>query len=351
MQAASQVAPQPPRHSGAIDIDYQQCQSTSDYGWPRFEKKSSLAASPWAGYLAEVYGGLPTEYPFCTFDLWYINASAAAYPSLGLTPNVSKTSRRFTVLGFAQLLSAASDVSGGEKEGHRWRLFTYRDGDYFLTDFGMWNYHSGLAAAPSNTWIEIQHTRFRGERDAMWFTRARGSGIWYNTGRTISFLSDPAARAHEHAYRYFEERGCKIPMPMQPPSGVNCSDPRQMTSQARAEPCLEAFAGPENALGRCAAALGYESVQFVPAPGSVVETFGHVGWLELLATSLKGNYSCGTPEGGTSAGLRFGWKASEACDCVESSRPLFPSATNCDGNKRRRRTHRRPRMHNLSGTS
>eukprot|EP00966_Prymnesium_polylepis_P201906 4677811-Prymnesium_polylepis.1 len=88
----------PPRHVSNDQVDYRQCQSARDHGWPRFENQSVLEVSPWAKYLEEMYGTLPSEYPFCTFDLWYINASAAAYPSLGLTPNTSKANRRFTRL-------------------------------------------------------------------------------------------------------------------------------------------------------------------------------------------------------------------------------------------------------------
>ena len=75
-----------------------------------------------------------------------------------------------------------------------------------------------------------------------------------------------------------------------------------------------------------------ESVQFAPAPGPIVETFGHVGFVELLSTSLVGKYACGTPEGGITAGFRSGWKASEPCDCIEGGYEYAP--TNCNGNKK-----------------
>ena len=60
-------------HTQSADniIDYRPCQSASDYGWPRFDRVQALTASPWADYLQEMYGTLPDEFPFCTFDLWF----------------------------------------------------------------------------------------------------------------------------------------------------------------------------------------------------------------------------------------------------------------------------------------
>lgn len=78
-------------------IDYRQCQSPSDYGWPRFESEEALVASPWKAYLNETYGGLPTEYPFCTFDLWYINSNATSYKGLMLKVDPSKSPGSYKV--------------------------------------------------------------------------------------------------------------------------------------------------------------------------------------------------------------------------------------------------------------
>jgi hypothetical protein len=252
-----------------------------------------------------MFGGLPTEYPFCTFDLWFINPYAKSYASLGLTPDPNKASH-------------------GNKINHTWHKGDYNNGDFYSTDFGMWIYHEDAAVVQNHTWIEVQHLLFKTETQAMWFTRSRGSGIWYNVGKSITFVSDDG---HKAAYEYFGNRGCKYPPPPTPPSGVplNCSDPKQV------QICLELAAAMENSMAACAAREGYESVQFSSTPGPVIETFGHVGWLELLSTSLQGNYSCGTPAGGTSAGFRFGWGASAACDCIEGGVQYSP--TNCNGNK------------------
>ena len=148
----------------------------------------------------------------------------------------------------------------------------------------------------------------------------------YNVGKSITFVSDGG---HNAAYDYFAARGCKYPPPPKPPPGgwskLNCSDPKQV------QYCLELAAAQENQMASCAGAEGWESVQFSSEPGPIIQTFGHVGWLELLSTSLQGNYSCGTPAGGTSAGFRFGWNASAPCNCIEGHVQYSP--TNCNGNK------------------
>jgi len=292
---------------GTGPIDYRQCSSSNDHGWPRFENRSQLEASPWSSYLQQKYGQLPFEYPFCTFDLWYIDPYMPAYKALGLKPDPTK----------------ASTVN---RINHTFHAGDYNDGDFFQTSFGMWIYHGEVTnrgTVANNTWIEVQHALFPTENSAMWFTRSRGSGIWYNVGRTITFVSDGG---HNAAYNYFADRGCEYPPPphIPDPSKLNCSDPKQV------QYCLEIAAAKENAMARCAAKAGFESVQFKSEPGPIIETFGRVGWLELLSTSLNGSYACGTPEGGTTAGFRFGWNASAPCKCQETHVPYSP--TNCRGN-------------------
>jgi len=291
--------------TNAFVLDYEQCQEPSDYGWPRFETYDDLTASPWAQYFLQQYGGLPSKYPFCVYDLWYINGYLPAYASLGLKPDPKKASH-------------------GNKLNHTFHKGDYENGDFYETDFGLMIYHDDQAVVKNNTWIEIEHALFPYESKAMWFTRARGSGIWYNVGRTISFISDDG---HTAAYDYFEKHGCYIPMPTYPPN-LNCSDPAQIDT------CLKIAAGPENAMAECAGKMGYESVQFASAPGPIKNTFGHVGWIELFSTSLVGHYACGTPEGGTSAGFRYGWGAKDPCKCIEGGYQYAP--TNCDGNKKRK---------------
>ena len=55
----------------------------------------------------------------------------------------------------------------------------------------------------ANTWVEVMHERdpFGDEHDGLWFLYAKGSGVWYNIGKTIVFDE------HADAYRYFRVGG------------------------------------------------------------------------------------------------------------------------------------------------
>ena len=157
-------------------IDYRSCQSPSDYGWPRFESEAELKASPWAAYFQDVYHGLPLAYPFCTFDLWWLNARAPSFAALNLKPDPSKASH-------------------GNKINHTWHKGDYNDGDLFESDFGLQIYHSVAPTVSNGTWMEVEHSLFTTETEAMWFSRERGTALWYNVGNSITFVSDGGDRS------------------------------------------------------------------------------------------------------------------------------------------------------------
>ena len=98
-------------------VDYRQCAEPSDYNWPRFKNESALLASPWKAYLNETYGALPTEYPFCTYDLWTINSSVVSYKALGLKPDPTKPK--------------------GYGVNHTWHTGEYNNGDFYANSFGL----------------------------------------------------------------------------------------------------------------------------------------------------------------------------------------------------------------------
>lgn len=86
-----------------------------------------------------------------------------------------------------------------------------REGALFKSLFPRWDqprtlsmYHGSRQPAPANTWIEITHCgeqrRMQGaktqlELSTFWMYARRGSGVWYNTGRTIA----PTSRASTFA--------------------------------------------------------------------------------------------------------------------------------------------------------
>merc|ERR1711967_66801 len=50
----------------------------------------------------------------------------------------------------------------------------------------------------SNTWVEVIHMTpgWNDEAKAMWFFYARGSGMWYNLGKTIGFIDHDEGCKH-----------------------------------------------------------------------------------------------------------------------------------------------------------
>merc|ERR1719295_1153147 len=140
-------------------------------------------------------------------------------------------------------------------------------------------------------WIEVTHEVYPTELAGCWVWRQRGSGIWYNMGRTLVFPtpSDPL-KIHADAISFLRD-GCS----------VNISNEW---------PQLES-----DVLGYCAREKGYDSVQFEPQQGQVpMGTFGLTGLTEMVLVNIDGDKTCGV-ENATATPLRSGWKASKRCVC------------------------------------
>jgi hypothetical protein len=143
---------------------------------------------------------------------------------------------------------------------------------------------------------------FKRETEAMWFSRSRGSGVYFNVGKTIAF------NTHQDGFSQFlvDKSGpCKLPKPE-----VNSTDPMAQGAVF------------ENAISMCLRSKGYDSFQFRPYPYPVLNTFGQAGWSEMASTRLAGRFACGVEKGGVSAFFRSGWQASKQCDCDDSQESL-----------------------------
>ena len=245
-------------------------------GWPQFPNAAAVTASPWASYFNAVYGSVPAEqgsYPMCMGDFWMFydqelqKAKVSDAPkSVGECPDPKKEAERY---GVNNALSPAG-VS--------------------------WSWHPPPRKAfHDNTWVEVIHTKVTSdEKTGAWFYYAKGSGMWFNLGKTISFPD------HSEAFKHFNVH--KMP----------------------------ANGGPINE-HMCAAAAkaGYDSIQFVSHPYSN-KCSKHKGLAsmnyELVSTKLIGAYTC-TSKSGTSSKIAVGWKGSNGpCDCDNSKKML-----NCKG--------------------
>lgn len=253
------------------------CQSDSDHGWPRFESVDQLSQSKWGIYIQEVYGALPTEYPVCIFDFSMLYPEALS--KAGIDVNITtKTS------GFVD-----GDLISDKAMHAGWSL-----GHYWLT-----LYHSKWQPLASNTWFEIQHIAVPWEADGFWAFRARGTGVWANSGNTIvlpdgDFLNHTL---HVEASKFLARH--------QQCHGINITDRDAI-------------------FGRCAREIGYDSIQFSPDTTKPWGTFGNIAKTELVIPSLAGQFSCGTSQGRYSP-LRSGWAASNKCACENA-----PISKRCD---------------------
>jgi len=261
----------------ATDGNYEpQCQSENDYGWPRFKSVDELQTSPWASYFTKAYGELPNKYPVCIYDLHALDQ--AAY--------------------------VAAKITGKQPVDSK----AVQEGDLFaggLTGYQI--YHGAWNALPDNTWVEVTHTAYPTELRGYWVWRQRGSGIWYNSGKTKVFPQRPG-HTHEEAIAFLTD-GCSV----KTPAGW---------------PIQESVI-----FGDCAREKGLDSIQFEPTEGqSPMGSFGITGLTEMVIVNIDGHYNCGV-EDASKTPLRAGWLASRQFECVNYEyadscglmpRPPFP---------------------------
>jgi len=249
-------------------VNYERdCQSVADFGWPRFQSGEELLASSWSSYFLDVYGEIPSKYPVCIYDLQVLDENAF---------------RKANITGHEVV--TATDVKEGD-------LFPILDGRTMLTAQMLGIYHESWKALPDHAWAEVTHTAFPTEAEGFWAWRTRGSGIWYNIGKTKVFRT-PAnpLLVHREAIAFLS---------------ANCS------RNIKAWPQQES-----DIFGFCAREKGYDSIQFEPRVGQKpTGTFsGLTGLFEMVLVNMDGKHECGV-EDASRTPLREGWQASRRCDC------------------------------------
>lgn len=232
-------------------------------GMPRFENQTHLAShGKWAPYLQSVYYKLPDRYPLCLADVDLFDRRLLT--KLGLWADFPQESRR-------RCPRRIGDAYWHANREPPWMLRNGR----ILPD--------ATKVVPNHTWVEVMRrsrssqARPAFEAKGMWFGVNVGTGIWFNTGRTIVFTTHGAAFEH-----------------------FNASWETDMAERA--------------------AAAGYDTVQFLHGDGIVsacCQRFGlHASCegLEFVATKLVGsNVACPDPRS-----LRSEWEAARPCRCTET---------------------------------
>jgi len=224
---------------------------------PRFETRAHLEAdTKWLRYFKGVYGDIPSSgFPICIADF------------LGLYTHL------LTEIGVKLLRSTRMNCP--KKLSDKAPIYWYPAREPPWLSMLL---HPHKEPIPSNSWVEITHRSMTSETESMWFRVNSGTGIWFNTGQTISF------RNYDEARRYFKS-------------------------------------GKGTKLKKLALHHGYDSMQFIDCDGVSNDCCRqhHLGPrcfnIEIMALNLRGSLACG----GKSNVFRTGWNASKPCDCDEHS--------------------------------
>jgi hypothetical protein len=261
---------------------------TAVMGWPKFDSQGDLNASPWAKYFSTVYGAVPsTGYPICLsdFGMLYTSAMSAAgvsAPTEALSHGGVPTcpSAKSKGLAFSHEITYPSLMSGA--------LYILQPPPYTASDF------------PENGWVEVMHGVGAGvgrdENVGAWFYYLKGTGIWFNLGKTKSF------QEHQDAYDHF---------------GVRVFNMGGLTE--------------DESLSKAAAHSGYDSIVFLNHRhdiGTCPECCHRLGLglmlVEIIGAKLVGSYSCAGPGGNA---VKSGWQGSNTCKCKDCKDCFI----NCEG--------------------
>ena len=266
-------------------------------GLLHFATRQELDAHPqWRRYFEAVYGELPgvSSFPLC----------------------ISQLSRLYTALLFElniTLPPASYDLCERDEAAGAVRAWSYSAEPPWM--IYLLHYKPVRKPLPSHTWVEVTHrarTLASGyERHGMWFSVAGGTGVWFNTGRTIAF---------DHHHEGFKHFGAAWETDMaQNASAAGFDTVQFLYGDDQPHPCCDK-------LGECPALklLLNQLAAPVPAPvpvqlisllaGLGTQCFG----LEFVATRMTGLHACGALNG-SNVDFRAGWDASRLCACTEDN--------------------------------
>lgn len=266
--APSGAGPSPPGPPGPP------CQAVGN--WPKFTSYDQLNADNWGRYFEAVYGEVPDSgYPICLSDFWIV------YPQELTKANVQVPTAQ----------TCPRDGSANSKGD----LYSVSQRD----DLGPPNTKAifqppPLVAFESNSWIEIVHSAFPSdEHFGCWMYMVKGSGIWYNTGKTTTFND------HADAFKHY---------------GVATTG------------------GPGNeAMSKACVAAGDTTIQFLKhMDGGTCgkcchnQGGGAVWNYEFVGCAMSGVTACP----GNGGAIKAGWMGKRDCQCVEGANG---KTVNCKG--------------------
>merc|ERR1719440_2273035 len=173
-----------------------------------------------------------------------------------------------------------------------------------------------------NEWIEVLHKKDPGHDEAkgMWLLYAKGSGIWFNVGKSL--------RVADHADAYKSLSNLQVPN-----LTLGDVDDRKFSK--------------DELLSKVACANGITSVQFNNRADrgnypmcvrkrtypSAIDTVLNI---EILATCFTGTYSCGVAGDGSGNPFKAGWH-NKPCHCTNDAEVLNCGHHTSGGSSSRRR--------------
>lgn len=244
-------------------------------------------SSGWTRYFNEIYHeSLPdAAFPLDVEDFWCLSQN------------------RLEAAGIQIPASRGKCPSATAAEGDR-----YDKNNAFSSKDWTWIWHPLISGPYSgfddNVWVEVDHAAYPDEQPGMWLVYSKGSGVWFNIGKSKIFGT------HEEGYQYF---GVDSHFPVYGPRIIKDN----------------------KALAEKAASQGFQSIQFIKREDGTnypcAEKAG-VPWMniEIVAVHDIGEYPCGSLNG-TSQSFRTGWQGSKACICDTSKQTLNCALTPRNG--------------------
>lgn len=240
--------------------------------FPVFFNKNELENSIWSKYFIHIYGEIPdSDYPIDLNTFWILYTNILEKYNILLSDQCIKDKNCYRICP--------------KDNGDLYSIMSYND-DMKHT---IWIYHKPpFKAFSDNSIVEIMHTSggYLGQKivesSGSWMYYAKGSGIYFNIGKTISFVD------HSESVKHFLDIDISCPL---------------------REECVyyfkDVFTKAKN--------MGYDSIQYLQHYDM---RCGNTA-IEIVDLYGIGAYSCGNKitDNKTEYNIKSGWKGKNVCIC------------------------------------
>jgi hypothetical protein len=235
--------------------------------FPVFSSKSELENSIWSKYFLHIYGEIPdSDYPIDLNTFWILYTNILKKYNIILTDKCIKDKNCYKIC----------PKDNGD-------LYSNMSFTNDMNDT-IWIYHKPpFKALSDNSIVEVMHTSggYPGQKliesIGSWMYYAKGSGIYFDIGKTISFVD------HSESVEYF--------------LGIDISCPLR-------EECIPYFRD----VFTKAKNMGYDSIQYLQHYDMRCDDTG----IEIVDLQGIGSYPCGNK---TEYNIKSGWQGKNICIC------------------------------------